>query len=171
MAKATLSRIMKRGHEIARKLEGDYWARLSYGLKVAWAEYKGGNKVEKTDLRTRVFIQLGQQGEGRKTYNISIEKETEKAIQVAIEETTHRKNGKTRVITFHEWLPKSQIAVLGDYIAVADWLPKEKGIPAVEVILDVSNRELKEQTGLDLLEVTASDRLALVKKGLAHIQN
>ena len=40
MAKATLSRIMKRGHEIARKLEGDYRARLSYGLKVAWAEYK-----------------------------------------------------------------------------------------------------------------------------------
>ena len=40
MAKATLRSIMKRGHEIARKLEGDYQARLSYGLKVAWAEYK-----------------------------------------------------------------------------------------------------------------------------------
>ena len=40
MAKATLRKIMKRGHEIARKLEGDYQARLSYGLKVAWAEYK-----------------------------------------------------------------------------------------------------------------------------------
>ena len=40
MAKATLRKIMKRAHEIARKLEGDYWARLSYGLKVAWAEYK-----------------------------------------------------------------------------------------------------------------------------------
>lgn len=46
MAKATLRKIMKRGHEIARKLEGDYRARLSYGLKVAWAEYKEENEVQ-----------------------------------------------------------------------------------------------------------------------------
>jgi len=47
MARATLSRIMRRGHEVARKLEGNYQARLSYGLKVAWAEYKGGKETAK----------------------------------------------------------------------------------------------------------------------------
>jgi len=34
--------IMKRAHAIAKKLEGDYIARLSYGLKRAHLEYKLG---------------------------------------------------------------------------------------------------------------------------------
>ena len=60
MAKATLRSIMKRGHEIARKLEGDYWARLSYGLKVAWAEYKEGSKMTDIGAPQVVKTTMGQ---------------------------------------------------------------------------------------------------------------
>ncbi len=45
MAKATLREIMVKAHKIAKKLKGDYQARLSYALKVAWAEYRGGKNV------------------------------------------------------------------------------------------------------------------------------
>ncbi len=63
MAKATLSRIMKRGHEIARTLEGNYQARLSYGLKVAWAEYKGGNKVKKVSFeKNGIYFEVVAEG-------------------------------------------------------------------------------------------------------------
>jgi hypothetical protein len=60
MAKATLRKIMKRGHEIARKLEGDYRARLSYGLKVAWAEYKEGSKMTDNGAPQVVKTTMGQ---------------------------------------------------------------------------------------------------------------
>lgn len=40
MAKTTLREIMKRGHQLAKEMEGDYLARMALGLKVAWAEYK-----------------------------------------------------------------------------------------------------------------------------------
>lgn len=39
-----LKQIMKRAHEIAKKLVGDYAARLKYALKKAWAEYKASKK-------------------------------------------------------------------------------------------------------------------------------
>jgi len=38
----TKSNLFKRAHEIARSLEGDYTARFSYGLTVAWKEVKMG---------------------------------------------------------------------------------------------------------------------------------
>lgn len=47
MAKATLSEIMRRAHQLAKQMEGDYQARLALGLRIAWAEYKGGAEVEK----------------------------------------------------------------------------------------------------------------------------
>ena len=41
MARAELKNVMQRAHEIAReKLEGDYMARMSLALKMAWAEVK-----------------------------------------------------------------------------------------------------------------------------------
>jgi len=41
MARAELSKIMQRAHEIAREeLEGDYMARMSLALKMAWNEVK-----------------------------------------------------------------------------------------------------------------------------------
>ena len=65
MAKATLRKIMKRGHEIARKLEGDYRARLSYGLKVAWAEYKNKEGSKMTDIGTPQVVKTTR-GQDRK---------------------------------------------------------------------------------------------------------
>lgn len=174
MARASLRAIMKRGHELARKMEGDYQARLALGLRLAWAEYKEENEVKEipeTSLQTSTFIKLGKFKQSkRNTYHFSIERETKKAVQIKIEKTVNRYKG-SKTYTSHEWLPKSQIAVLGDYIAIADWLPKKKGIPTIEIILDLNNHELKEQTGLDFLKVTASDLLKLEQKGLAHIQN
>lgn len=42
----TLKEIMTRAHEIARTLEGNYSARLSYSLKKAWAETKENKTAE-----------------------------------------------------------------------------------------------------------------------------
>ena len=38
--------IMKRAHEIARNLEGDYRARMSLALRIAWEEEKGMKEVK-----------------------------------------------------------------------------------------------------------------------------
>lgn len=42
--------LMKRAHEIARSLEGNYSARLSAGLKQAWSENKNPLNVVKSVL-------------------------------------------------------------------------------------------------------------------------
>lgn len=42
--------LMKRGHEIARSLEGNYSARLSAGLKQAWSEKKAPINIVKEVL-------------------------------------------------------------------------------------------------------------------------
>ncbi|WP_339010532.1 hypothetical protein LIY46_09375 [Fusobacterium varium] len=42
--------LMKRGHQIARTLEGNYSARLSIGLKQAWAENQNPLYVVKSVL-------------------------------------------------------------------------------------------------------------------------
>jgi hypothetical protein len=47
--------IMKRAHTIARKLEGDYIARLSYGLKKAHLEYKLG-MLKTTSMSNLEFL-------------------------------------------------------------------------------------------------------------------
>lgn len=41
MTRPNLATIMRRAHEIARTLEGDYRARLAYGMRAAWTEAKG----------------------------------------------------------------------------------------------------------------------------------
>ena len=40
--------LMKRAHEIARNLEGDYRARMSLALRQAWRENKEGKEVDNT---------------------------------------------------------------------------------------------------------------------------
>jgi len=47
--------IMKRAHTIARKLKGDYIARLSYGLKRAHLEYKLG-MLKTTSMSNLEFL-------------------------------------------------------------------------------------------------------------------
>lgn len=52
MNKARLASIMRRAHQVARMMTGDYQARLRYGLKVAWAEYRWETgKVQYPDLQ------------------------------------------------------------------------------------------------------------------------
>ncbi len=54
MKKSILSKIAKRGIEIARQCEGDWTARFALGMKQAWSEYKtsknGGNKMKSDNL-------------------------------------------------------------------------------------------------------------------------
>lgn len=42
----TKAQIMKRAHEIARTLEGDYMARMSMALRQAWAESRAPKTLE-----------------------------------------------------------------------------------------------------------------------------
>lgn len=62
--------------------------------------------------------------------SVEIRKETEKAIEIAIEFTTHEiydgevENEQSGKISY--WLPKSQIEIEKDKIIVPDWLAKEK---------------------------------------------
>ena len=41
-----MKKIMKRAHEIAKTMAGDYLARMSYALRQAWAEAKASTKKE-----------------------------------------------------------------------------------------------------------------------------
>lgn len=56
-----MSKIMTRAHQIAKTLEGDYAARLSLALKLAWKEAKSTKKVvivketEKAKMLTLFF--------------------------------------------------------------------------------------------------------------------
>ena len=47
-----MRKIMKRAHQIAKGLEGDYRARMSLALRKAWQENKGGNEMEITSKWT-----------------------------------------------------------------------------------------------------------------------
>ena len=40
-----MKNIMKRAHEMAKKMEGDYRARMALALRQAWKEAKGGNEM------------------------------------------------------------------------------------------------------------------------------
>lgn len=53
-----MKEIMKRAHEIARTLEGDYSARLAMGLKSAWREVKDPVKVvvKKESAKAKLLV-------------------------------------------------------------------------------------------------------------------
>lgn len=54
-----MKQIMKRAHEIAKELEGDYMARMSIALRMAWAEFR--TETEKTEMGWKVetLIKMG----------------------------------------------------------------------------------------------------------------
>lgn len=54
-----LSKIMKRAHQLAKKMEGDYTARLSIALRQAWKEAK---KVKKANTTIRNLYIGGIEG-------------------------------------------------------------------------------------------------------------
>lgn len=136
MKKEVLRKVMKRAHEIARKMVGDYIARLKMALKIAWAEIKTkGVKVMEGFKR----IQLGavEFKHGLEVYKgeINIIKETDKAFFVEFEgvmecydildETLEDVIEGKKV---HYWLPKSQVKVEGNTIYVPEWLVKKNYI-------------------------------------------
>lgn len=56
MTKASLRMIMVKAHKLARKMEGDYQARLALGLRLAWAEKKmNGKKISIKDLEKMIL--------------------------------------------------------------------------------------------------------------------
>lgn len=141
MAKATLRSIMKRGHEIARKLEGDYQARLSYGLKVAWAEYKkevNGMKVNFTGTEKQV-----------KFANDIFEKTIGKVLndlETAIKETGFRKEStkEKAFAKLEETRESLKEFNAGDFISKWKWYLDE---PYIRVIND-AQEWLDEITGI-----------------------
>ncbi len=132
MARATLSRIMRRGHEIARKLEGNYQARLSYGLKVAWAEYKEGNEVKVNFKGTEKQVKFA---------NDIFEKTIGKVLndlETAIKETEFRKEStKEKAFTKLEEAKEGLKELnAGDFIGKWKWYLDE---PYIRIINDAQD--------------------------------
>lgn len=119
------------------------------------------------------YVKLGEtklQGVfgGQKEYSIFLTgKETEKAIQIAIRAKITRASGRVQEEEKIEWLPKSRIKILDGYIAVEEWLAKEKGIPTCRIICTLDDEELRKETGLELLRLTEEDRITLLQQGYA----
>lgn len=114
---------------------------------------------------TKMFIKLGKLGRDKREFTITQTKETEKAIQIEIKEKVERL-GRIREFTRTEWLPKSQIEVFGEYIAVESWLVDQKQLPAFDIILEgtFSHEEYKK---IDNPE----SHVEALKAGRAHIGN
>lgn len=93
---------------------------------------------------------------------IVAEKETEKAIQVKVTETyLIIDDEETKIKT--EWLPKSQIEIIDEFIIVPDWLARKKGLPTVSIVCKLNDEQLKEKYGITLPELTAADRVKLLQ--------
>jgi len=105
-------------------------------------------------------------------YNVEIvaEKETEKAIQIKITETNLIiDEEETKIKT--EWLPKSQIEIIDEFIIVPDWLARKKGLPIVGITCTLNDEQLKEKYGIpSLTELTDSDRVRLLQNGDGFIR-
>lgn len=100
---------------------------------------------------------------------VKLEKETEKAILLKVYIEKNRRRG-VRTDEFSYWLPKSQITIHENgLIAVPDWLlEKNKHLPRKRAVCSLNHEQLREQTGLDLDNLTSTDYLSLIKDGLAY---
>ena len=121
-----------------------------------------------------MFIKIGELRDERiegylTTYCSAIVKETEKAIQVETVRRRQRPSGKVRESTFSDWLPKSQIERIGDYIVIPGWLADKKQVQDFDITCTLDGVALKEQTGLDLVKLTPAQWIELLEKGLARI--
>ena len=100
-------------------------------------------------------------------YNVEIvaEKETEKAIQIKITETLLIIDEEMNTEQT-EWLPKSQIEIIDEFIIVPDWLARKKGLPTVSIVCKLNDEQLKEKYGIpSLTELTDADRVRLLQNG------
>lgn len=121
-----------------------------------------------------MFIKIGELRDERiegylTTYVTSIARETEKAIQVETIRRRQRPSGKVREGTFSDWLPKSQVERIGDYLSIPRWLGDKKQVQDFDITCNLDGRALKEQTGLDLVNLTPAQSIELLEKGLARI--
>ena len=111
-------------------------------------------------MKTMTFIKLGELKNDKREFTITKTKESEKAIQIEINEKVERL-GRIREFKRTEWLPKSQIEVLDEYIAVEPWLVKQKQLPAFDIIIE----------GPVSTSTTSGDRVQALKEEKAHIGN
>jgi len=111
-------------------------------------------------MTTMTFIKLGELKRDKREFTIIKTKESEKAIQIQILEKIERL-GKVREFTRTEWLPKSQIEVIDEYIAVEPWLVKQKQLPAFDIIIE----------GPVSTNTTSQDRVQALQEGRAHMGN
>lgn len=121
-----------------------------------------------------MFLKIGELKDERiegylTTYCSAIVKETEKAIQVETVRRRQRPSGKVQESTYVDWLPKSQIERIGDYIVIPGWLADKKQVKSFNITCTLDGVALKEQTGLDLVKLTPAQRIELLEKGLARI--
>lgn len=111
-------------------------------------------------MTTMTFIKLGELKRDKREFTITKVKESEKAIQIEIKEKAERL-GRIREFTRTEWLPKSQIELIEEYIALEPWLVNQKQLPAFDIIID----------GPVSTSTTSQDRVQALKEGKAHIGN
>jgi len=111
-------------------------------------------------MTTMTFIKLGELKRDKREFSIAKVKESEKAIQIEINEKVERL-GRIREFKRSEWLPKSQIEIIDEYIAVEGWLVKQKQLPAFDIILE----------GPVSTNTTSQDRVRALKDGKAKIGN
>lgn len=160
MAKAGLRAIMKRGHELARKMEGNYQARLALGLRLAWAEYKnkGEDKVKINFVGTEKQVKFA---------NDIFKKTIGKVLndlEVAIEETEFRKEStKEKAYTrLEETKEKLQELNAEDFISKWKWYLDE---PYIRIINDAQDW-LDEVTGV---RVSGKAWMTLAEKNYEEI--
>jgi len=92
-------------------------------------------------------------------------KETEKAIQIKITEIAILIDEEMNAERT-EWLPKSQIQIIEEFIIVPDWLARKKGLPTVSIVCKLNDEQLKEKYGIpSLTELTDADRVRLLQNG------
>lgn len=133
---------MKRAHQIAKEqLEGDYQARLSLALKIAWEEVREMEKelvIEDWWLRENP----GSEAKINGYSDIEVVRETEKAILV---------NGDKQPTNDGVWIPKS----------VAEW----KEVSQEEIKKEEIEQKLREIDISEKLEIkkTAKEKIDVPK--------
>lgn len=132
-----LKKIMKRAHEIARSFEGDYQARLSLALRLAWKEQRSEKEVKKQLVIADWWLRKNPAQETiiNEFDNIEVEKETEKAC--LLNDFSRQSNGV--------WVPKSacewKVITLEDKVKA---ITGKEGIKVWLACKKYASRKLKE---------------------------
>jgi hypothetical protein len=120
----------------------------------------------------KAIVRLGEYQRQETVYKITINKQTDKAIQLKITETIdpYRDGEDIDVYENTAWLPKSHIEIVDGFVIVPAWLTHEKNLPIIHIVCNLSQEELAEKMGLDLMRLTAKNRIDLLKQGHASIR-